>query len=92
MSTDMTTESSIYLAIIMAFLFLGPTLNQVSDYRLLGASSFFYTKIRILFLSNTMYNTGVNEIFAQNVSCIGGVMVCMLISSAVVYGFQLWSN
>ena len=38
-----------------------------------------------------MQNTGVNEIFAQNVNRIGGVMVCMLISSAVVYGFQLWS-
>jgi hypothetical protein len=39
MSTDLTTESSIYLEIIMAFLFWGPNLSQVSDYRLLGAQS-----------------------------------------------------
>jgi hypothetical protein len=35
MSTDLTTESSIYLAIIMTFLFWG----QVSDYRLLIVNS-----------------------------------------------------
>jgi hypothetical protein len=43
------TESSIYLAIIMAFLFWGATLSQVSDYRLLGASSIlsFYYYYRV---------------------------------------------
>jgi hypothetical protein len=39
MSTDLTTESSIYLSNNYVFCFLGPPLNQVSDYRLLGASS-----------------------------------------------------
>jgi hypothetical protein len=39
MSTDLTTESSIYLSNNYGFCFLGPPLNQVSDCRLIGASS-----------------------------------------------------
>jgi hypothetical protein len=47
MSTDLTTESSVYLSNNYEFSIWGPTLSQVSDYRLLGAFSFIFVSCLI---------------------------------------------